>query len=324
MKVFLAAFLGMFFCLVPPTVMSATFYISSSGSDAYSPFQAQSAATPWKSLAKVASAINGGLINDGDTIAFERGSVFFGNMSLGTNLVNLVFRDYGDQSLPQPILTGESHVSTPWTVHSGSIYKTVLPTPYPSNVYTVRFNGQRMIKARWPNLSLGSTSASFSRTSQVSATAAVFSDPAVSVPSGTYNGARLIFRSVPWAYEDCIIASHVNVSGKGGEFTCDSSYTGTFDAGAGYWLEGLLVMLDNAGEWFYDASTGTLYLHAPGGVVPSNVDIVTVASGIESQGANNVTISNLHFTKYGSRAWESRRDNGFPRARQPQVHQQHH
>jgi hypothetical protein len=122
----------LFIVLFLPLLANARkFYFSSStGSDSYTISQAQSQATPWRTLQKLQQQVVGGVVcfAAGDTIAFKRGDIFdngytrfstpnyytFASCSWtndpaqgwtapsGTPSAPIVFTSYGDVSLPKP------------------------------------------------------------------------------------------------------------------------------------------------------------------------------------------------------------------------------
>ncbi len=109
----------------PPTTIGRKFYWSATGSDSYTPTQAQNPATPWQTLRKLTSMTTGtnGLttFRAGDTLCFKRGDVFYGNPNdsycaayfwndggtyftapSGTPGNPIVITNYGDATLPLP------------------------------------------------------------------------------------------------------------------------------------------------------------------------------------------------------------------------------
>ena len=106
------------------SVEARKFYWSATGNDTYSVTQAQNPATPWKSLVKLTSLTTGSngplIFKPGDTLAFKRGDVFYGNPNdsycaaywwnkdsyftapSGTPTNPIVFTNYGDPTLPLP------------------------------------------------------------------------------------------------------------------------------------------------------------------------------------------------------------------------------
>ncbi len=99
---------------------SKNYYISSStGNDDYTPSQAQSPITPWKSLAKLNSFISD--IEPGDSVLLKRGEVFTGSITInqsGTSSLPIVIGSYGKGALPivtLPEITG-------WTKSTSGIY----------------------------------------------------------------------------------------------------------------------------------------------------------------------------------------------------------
>jgi hypothetical protein len=101
------------------------FYFSSTGSDAYTSTQAQSSATPWKTLTKLQSFATSGAAA-GDTFAFKCGDVFIGPYDRygsiqwgspfnaapsGTALNPIVFTSYGTGEKPNFLFPTPSNIA---------------------------------------------------------------------------------------------------------------------------------------------------------------------------------------------------------------------
>jgi hypothetical protein len=107
------------------TAQARKFYFSSTGNDSYTTTQAQNQATPWQTLRKLTSLTTGTngptVFRAGDTIAFKRGDVFYGNPNdnycaayfwndggtyftapSGTPTNPIVITNYGDPTLALP------------------------------------------------------------------------------------------------------------------------------------------------------------------------------------------------------------------------------
>ena len=103
--------------------MSAKNYYFSSihGDDNRTTLEAQNSSTPWKTIAKLNSFFSSLL--PGDSILFERGSSFYGALSVqksGTSSQRIVFDAYGSGAIP--IITGFTTVSS-WTSLGNNIWE---------------------------------------------------------------------------------------------------------------------------------------------------------------------------------------------------------
>ena len=88
---------------------------------------------------------------------------------------------------------------------------------------------------------------------------------------------------------------------EGGVVTFDTPVNGVvglIPPDWGYYFDGRLDLLDEAGEWFYDKSGGKIYIYAPGGLDPNNL---TVEGAYYEYGIrifwqpDNVSVSDLDF-----------------------------
>lgn len=71
---------------------ATTYYVAPNGDDSRTPEQARSSTTPWKSLSTVQTNILNSNIVAGDTVALERGGVYYGTLELDTKFINLTVR----------------------------------------------------------------------------------------------------------------------------------------------------------------------------------------------------------------------------------------
>ena len=140
-------------------------------------------------------------------------------------------------------------------------------TLHSGNIYKATFNstieqlnvdGVRMTLARYPNS--GYTTNSY---------------------TSSWDGGRCIGRNSAYTF------AHSTVSG-----------TGSLVGAKGYLLTNKLIFLDNAGEWYYDSGTNTIYLWTPSGNSPTNYTIrgSILQYGINLNGQNYVNIESLIIT----------------------------
>ncbi len=246
---------------------AVNYYISSAGNDSN---DGLSQATPWLSITKVNSMMN--TFNPGDQILFRKGDTFFGTILVtrsGAAGNEIVFGSYGTGNLP--VISGKKAV-TGWTVYSGNIYKATVT----DTVGFVYINGKIMTLARYPN-------SGFLRVDAGNG-ANGFYDAALGQSAGYWNGANVRVRTINWAYETRTVA---NFSGGNISYSSPTQYQ--VATNFGYYLDNKLNQLDAQNEWYFDKSTFTLYLYAPGGVNPNSI---TVEAFMQRNGINaNLNVS---------------------------------
>jgi len=76
--------------------------------------------------------------------------------------------------------------------------------------------------------------------------------------------------------------------------------------GSKYYIENHPALLDNPGEWWYDAETNTLYFWSPGGKDPGllNLEISRHDSGFDVSNASNILLVGLQIELYNGNAYE--------------------
>lgn len=243
----------------------AVYYVSPTGSDFWSGTQADpgNGDGPFATLAKAASVLQAG-----DTLYLRNGT-YRETLDLavsGQPGLPITIQNYPGES---PTLTG-ADVVTGWSVENGDIYSA--PMNWNLSAENQIFaNGVMVDEARWPN----NTGSQFSpiRALADSGTATTLTDAELPGVEGEWAGARL------WC------------AGKQGWVCWDAPVTGynavdktlTFDPQTGdarsyppqtdspYVLMGVRSALDQAGEWWYDSTTGRLLLWAPGDGNPSGL-----------------------------------------------------
>lgn len=112
---------------------------------------------------------------------------------------------------------------------------------------------------------------------------AALSHPAIAPGTG------IRIRTNPWTITDRKIAS---VSGS--RLTFDSPTTDPVEKDWGYFLYGQRWMLDEPGEWHYDASTKTLSVWMADNAAPGNrISVGQRAVGVEASNRSHIRIENL-------------------------------
>jgi len=169
---------------------------------------------------------------------------------------------------------------TGWTHYSGSIYEASQPWDLGAGNDQVFVNGQMMNEARWPNTTLDvshpvlahATGATSTIANGPNASTATITDPHLTQPKGYWVGATIhIAPGQGWTAQTGTVTAYTP-----GKLTYTfTSYAPTRSyenpsAGNGYYLTGTFQALDAPGEFYLD-SAGHLYLWAPSGGSPANV-----------------------------------------------------
>lgn len=251
------------------------YYVSPTGNDSNN---GTSQSTPWQTINRVNTSTFSML--PGDQVLFQRGGTYRGRLqagSSGNTTQPVTFGAYGTGAAP--IISG-SQLVTGWSVHSGSIYKATVSSP----VKYLYIGGVRQNVARYPNSGWLFNDL---------ATVNTLQDGALTQGAGYFTGAQAVVRNANWSYE---VLTITNFTGTTLSFTPNIQSLGT---GAwGYFLQNKLNLLDQAGEWFYDATTSQLYLWAPGGVNPATltVEVAVTNYGFEMlPNRHHVTVDGLAF-----------------------------
>lgn len=280
----------------PVRLPAATYYLDADGSDSADGLSAE---TPWRTIGKINSLRSSETA--GSTFLLKRGDVFSGEIRLAGYTDNVKFAAYGEGE--KPIVSG-SVVITGWSKYSGNIYAADISgvIGVDQSISQLFINNRRVLLARYPNVEnlvpdpdegwLEVDSSSNKRT---------FTDPflgAYKTADKNWVGGNVRIRSFSWLFETRKITS---VNG-GGTVVMDSDLTETLASyiqrGWGYYIDNILDELDHENEYYFDDSTRTIYLYAPGGVDPNSV---LVEGSIYSRGCwfdwhySKMTVEDLTF-----------------------------
>lgn len=168
-----------------------------------------------------------------------------------------------------------------------------------TSVLAVNMNGRSLAQAHHPNAGhdpIKPTSVYFKVGANSIANAAPGSDYLIVGDnfnlgtSGTVQaGQKLLLRSTPWLIEERTIAG---MSGSTLQFSPPSLHAPTTESG--FVLVGSLWMLDEPGEWHYDATTRTLYVWMPDSLAPGKrISVTTLATGVDLTARSYVNIKGL-------------------------------
>lgn len=260
-----------------PLPGSATnYYLSNAGSDSNN---GTSSATPWQTLAQLNLAV----LLPGDSVLFEAGSVFRGELminSSGTETAKIYFGSYGTGALP--VISGAEPV-TGWSYYGGNTYKAGF-SQTPAHLFA---DDQQMTIARYPNSGYLIHQDGISNTG--------FVDTLLTQPNGYWNGATVRMRT-----NDRLWESQTVTTFSGDSILFQTSTLNSIPSDFGFYFDHLLSLLDSTNEWFGDTANATLYFIAPGNVDPSsmNVEASVYDYGIWiTNGSGNITIENLQLEK---------------------------
>lgn len=281
-------FVGTFLCLGLTSAHGATYYISSSNpaaSDTYTAVEAQSEATPWKTIDRVNTALASA--TPGDVFLFKRGDTFVGGLRMarsGSAGSPIVFDAYGSGA--KPIISGFATISSGWSNIGGNIWEIDAPDDVDATS-TMVMNGTVMPLARWPRA--GATNGGYLMSD--SGTSTSISDGAlVGAPAFTSDeGTEIVIRTNHWTLTRAPLGS---VAGTTLAFpTINSGYT--VGSNMGYFLQNSTAFLASSGDWMYNPTTGTIRLYYTG--TPPTISFAQVDELVALNGSDYLTFSNLSF-----------------------------
>jgi len=227
--------------LLPLFSHAVIYYVSPSGNDANN---GTSTSTPWRTIARVNQL--GSAINAGDQVLFQRGGVYRGRLNVndnGTTSARITYGAYGTGAAP--VISGSVAV-TNWVQFSGNIWRAQVG----QKVHQVYFNDQMQTLARFPNTG-------WARTDVANSTSTT--DATLNQSSGYWTGATMVIRTTNWSYDTAYVTAF-----NSGVLTHTATGNNLGAQQWGYFLRNKLALLDAPGEWYYESSTGFLYVWCPG------------------------------------------------------------
>lgn len=288
-------------CLSAPLSGADDYYVATNGSDT-NPGTFQE---PFRTIQKAANEVTAGstvYIREG---TYHEAVIISGKN--GTASQPITFTNYLDE---QVLLDGTEPISdlgsTGWTQHSGIIYKTVLN----KDIWQLFADDEMVIPARWPNADpnidfwqqwesdhWGQGRAERNSSPPVDTNGTLYDKPHNGIDlaaSGIdLTGAIVVLNLGSFRTGTSTVLSHTPGSNM---FTFDPITTGFKDKEHYYYAETKLELLDTENEWFYDVSTKTLYLWAPGGGVPAQeIRGKTITYAITATESDYVIIDGFNF-----------------------------
>jgi parallel beta-helix repeat protein len=233
---------------------------------------------PFSSIDSVLSQSQGG-----DHILFNSGDEFMGTFTTsksGTVSKPIVIGAYGDRSLGKPKLLGATEI-TGWSVYSDNIYQAT----FADTITGLTCNSSKMKAARFPNSGYALVTSVTSNTVFEADTL----DGSIDMLGATWVGKTGAYT----AYTSEVLAQTLK------EITINSYSLGSMKVGGGFYLCDKLAFLDEAGEWFYDKATNTVYFWTPTGDSPENYTVrgSTIARGIDIR-TNYITVQGIEVSEY--------------------------
>jgi hypothetical protein len=223
------------------------------------------AATAFLSLARATAAAG----NADRILLASGGTCRAGNLTVNGAAV----LPYGSGAAPVITATAVVGGWSPWTTNPA-----VLTAHVSGPLLALYARGVLQILARYPNIDASDPYLHNSN----STNAATLVDAALSGDGGKWAGAEVRWRRWSWWWETRAITAD-NGSGTLSLDPASEQVSGTLvSADSSFYIDNALSALDEAGEWFYDAGSSTLYYWPPADVDPAagDVEVVTSTAGI--------------------------------------------
>ncbi|MCY9656807.1 RICIN domain-containing protein [Paenibacillus chondroitinus] len=259
-----------------------TYYVATTGNDS----NAGTLSSPFKSIAKAASVMVAG-----DTCIIRGGTYreVIQPTKSGTAGNPITYKAYAGET----VTLSAAEKVTGWTLHSGNIYKA--PMNWNLGMENQVFvNGEMMHVAQYPNWT-DTNIFNPGRAKMESGADLTVTYSGLNKPADYWKGGFIWIRGTWTAQTTTIAASSGNQLTLAPFSSSDGRYTGPL-ASREFFVFNLFSELDTEREWFYDSSTQTMYLWAPGGVNPStlNVEIKKRNFCIDLTGVSYVNIEGLN------------------------------
>jgi hypothetical protein len=279
--------LSLFFFFFYPTFGSTYYFSSTEGNDNYSVTEAQSPATPWRSIEKLNSIFKN-LLKPGDIIRFKCGDVFFGEINIyrsGLPNAPIILEEYGTGE--KPTLTTSISIKN-WSGGENNIYQTTI-SQIIDQLHVLTIDGIIIPKGRFPNeQAKNSGYLSIEKTNKGN----INSREVGKMPD--FTGGEIVIRKNNW-----IIDRHRILSQEKDEInfeTNESRYSPQI--GYGFFIQDHPGTLDTFGEWFFDKNEKRLFLFND----KSNMDSLEIQVSIKKQviklgpNSSHIIFRNLSFS----------------------------
>lgn len=267
-------------------VNAASYYFSAvSGDDARSATDAQSAATPWKTIGKLNAIMC--TLKPGDAVFFKRGETFDGAIVVtvsGTSALPITFGAYGTGNLP--VINGFSTLSG-WSQARTNVWEASFAPAGGSTNMVVKNNKQQAI-GRYPNAN-AANGGYLTVDSHTGATELTSSQLSTSI---NWTGADVAVRKNRWVIDRSKITYNYGTTLG---FVAGSTYDITDKFG--FFIENHTNTLDQDGEWYYDNLRGKLQMYfSDNNPAAYTVKGSVTGTLVTANFQNYITFNNLSFT----------------------------
>jgi parallel beta-helix repeat protein len=265
--------------LITTRVFATNYYLSEKGNDAQN---GTSPLTPWRTLKKLSTVLLS--LQPGDSILFERGSDFDGQLKMsasGKSEKQIYVGAYGSGA--KPIINGSIEIKE-WKIFRGNIWVTdcINCSAEPIDLF---IDGQYQSLGRYPNEGYMTLSCNSDCKKMLTDNQHIFAD-------GYWDGSEVVVKSSRWTLDNLPVTNYFN---KTFYFSSAPSYP--LPTGYGYFIQKHLATLDKQGEWFFDKSSKKLFLFCANGDNPNHHTIESSMEnvGLELMLSNFVAIENIAF-----------------------------
>jgi hypothetical protein len=257
--------------------MATTYYVSSTGNDSNSGITSDQ---PWQTLTKV----NSRTFVAGDQILFQRGSTFYGSLTIknsGTSGNPISFGAYGTGE--SPVITGFTTILA-WTNLGSNIWESTSAISTLATLNMVSVNNVNTPMGRFPNADV--TNSGYLTFQSHSGNTSITSSSLTGTPNWT--GAEVVIRPNRWILNRAAISSNT-----GGTLVFSPATTYAPIDGFGFFIQNDARTLDSQNEWYYNPTTKKLRIFSTS--QPVNVQVATVEDLIYVTGSY-ITIQDLTIT----------------------------
>lgn len=261
-----------FISCIKPVSATNYYFSSSSGDDSR---QKNSADQPWKSIEKLNDIFS--QLRPGDSVLFKKGDLFYDTINIkasGSAEKPIVFASYGNG--PKPVITSLKTITNWKATETKNIY--VSSVEIPNRLQVVLLNNEPQRMGRYPN-------SGYSYIDSHTDSTSITDNKLASAPD--WKGAELVLRRERWVLDRFPIASVNNNT-----ITYQNAKTEAED-GYGHFIQNALSTLDTEGEWFYNTTSGSLYMYFNKDPKSKNIQVATMDNLIASKEYSHLTFYNL-------------------------------
>jgi hypothetical protein len=208
----------------------------------------------------------------------------------GTAADPIVYEAYNGESVT---ITGANPLAN-WTLDSGNIYESTLPTNLGEGNNQLFVNGQVVNEARYPaSTDLSNPNLLHATSVSLSGHSATIYDSALDQSAGYWDGAIIhIAPGQAWTAQTGDVTSS-----SPGQITFSYELTDSYEypaKGDGFYLTGTINALTSPGQ-FYASPSGKVYLWTPAGDNPNNDDVEAKqrADAFNLNGVSDITVQDI-------------------------------